>query len=775
MRCDALFGLALCVLGLTLALPAHVRADEPLVTAEVLTDEQVVAAIKAMVAELYERMHPITFWEPRAGYPGSQQQVGGYTALVALALLYAGESYQHPQLRRAIRHLEGAHFRGTYAVAVRTSLWALLPPRFAPNLREDAQWLIDAFSADVGSWTYDHSPSTTRRDNSLRQYGALGLWDAAKRGMRVPPSHWQAIEQNLIDMQLADGGWNYSGSGPATGSMTAAGLALLFITQDVLHSSQSVSLAGQRARRNQQAIERGMQWMHEHFTVAENPGYRTTSNREDYFYYYLYSVERVGLAGGYKYFGGKDWYREGAAELLRRLCDFSRGPGAVRIHEREGGDGRQITNTDLAFALMFLSRGRMPSIINKLQDDSFAWNNRPRDVPNLATWIAGQSARHVLWQITDINAPGEEWLDAPMHMLASNEAVPWVRDATDSRLMNLKQYLDRGGLLFAVSEGSGRAFADSIERAGTRMYPQYQWRTLPHEHWAYTIHQPVRSNQPRLRGLSNGLRELIILAPEGDMPATFQSRNQQNRPHYHTASNIYFYASEMGRPRSRLASLTNAGLEAQPTSSTRSLNIIRVRYEGNWNPEPQAWAAFAEWMRRRHDISIVFHELPLGDIAQFEGAFALAIISGIEPRAFSEVELNAMQRFVRADNVILFETAGGMGDFARAAEDAMRDKTGQEAVGLHRHRIITGNDLPQGRDMTRVDYRPYALDVLGSLDTVPRLRGIIVEDQPKMLFSRDDLSHALLNQPRWGILGYSTSSARGLLSNIVLHILDQEQ
>src|SRR5690606_1977899 len=149
--------------------------------------------------------------------------------------------------------------------------------------------------------------------------------------------------------------------------------------------------------------------------------------------------------------------------------------------------------------------GRMPSIINKLQDDSIGWNNRPRDVPNLAVWIAGETARHVIWQITDIRNSATEWLDAPMHMFASQRAIPWAGDAADPRAQNLKEYLDRGGLLFAVNEGSGRAFADSVELAGRTMYPQYEWRTLPPDHWAYTIHQPVQTNQPRLRGLSNGV------------------------------------------------------------------------------------------------------------------------------------------------------------------------------------------------------------------------------------------------------------------------------
>lgn len=774
IRPCSVFGAALAVA--LVALPRVAQGEDQPITPQSLTDRHVIAAMDAIIEELYERLHPTSFWEPRAGYTGSQYQVGGYTALVALALLYAGESYQEPRLREAIRHLEEAEFRGTYAVAVRLSLWSILPPRFAQHLRDDAKWLLDGFSDQVGSWAYVQLPTTARRDNSLRQYGALGLWEAAKRGTRVPPGLWQSLEHNLLAMQLADGGWNYNGNGPATGSMTAAGLSNLFIIQDLLHSDQAVALGGRRqVSPHQQAIDKAMQWMHKNFSATENPGYRPTRGEDDYFFYYLYGVERVGLAGGHKYFGGKDWYRHGCAELIRRLCSYDAATGRMTTHEREGGTGRAIRNTDLAFALMFLSRGRMPSIINKLQDDTFSWNNRPRDVPNLAVWIAGQSARHVIWQITDINAPGEEWLDAPLQYMASHEAAPWAGDADDPRLRNLQMYLDRGGLLFAVNEGSGRAFAQSIERAGTTMYPQYRWRTLPGDHWAYTIHQPVRGNQPTLRGLSNGVRELIILAVDGDMPATFQGRNTQNRPHYHTAGNIYFYASERDRPRPRLASLAEmhrVNSDAQPRRVRGTMHIVRARYAGNWDPEPQALNQFVNWLDG--EITIGLHERKLAQLHQFEHWPALAVVSGVEAHRLTPEERRAISEFVARGGTILFETAGGMGSFATEAEAAVTELLRQPADPLLRHRIITGAGLASGDDLSRLNYRPYTLDVLGSLDTTPRLRGIVIDGRPRVVFSREDLSHALLDQPCWGVMGYTADSARKLLRNIMLHMLDQQ-
>ena len=294
-------------------------------------------------------------------------QAGGYTALTVLALLYAGQSYQDPRLRDAVAHLETAGLSGTYAIAVRSHVWALLPPRFEGLLRADADWLLSGFSEAVGGWDYTQNPRTQRRDNSLRQYGALGLWEAAKRGVEVDRRYWQRLEDAFVDNQMADGGWNYRGDdGVARGSMTAAGLTVLFITQDFLHATESLELGADPDARHGRAIELGLDWMDDHFSPTFNPG------RDSDFYYYLYGVERVGLASGYRRFGEYDWYRAGAAELIRRLCKWDPETRTMTVHERVGGRGNAgaVQIRHLTFGLMFISRDACPRA-------STSWRWRP--------------------------------------------------------------------------------------------------------------------------------------------------------------------------------------------------------------------------------------------------------------------------------------------------------------------------------------------------------------------------------------------------------------
>lgn len=803
-RRPAQYGVIALLIALTCSVCFAMRAHAQVsITAETLREEHVHAAIRALVQELYDRKHPDRMWEPAQGRgDGSQFQVGGYTALVTLALLYAGESYQNPVLAEVIEHLKEDELEGTYAVAVRAAVWAVLPPRFQEQLEQDAQWLIDGFSPEAGGWAYYKNPTTTVRDNSLRQFGALGWWEASKRGLRVSRENWQALERGFLDMQHGDGGWGYRPHTPrSTGSMTSAGLAALFITQDFLHARESLDLNRTQKLPHEIAIERGLEWIDEHFTVLENPG------RDRYFYYYLYGMERVALASGYKYFGGKDWYREGAAELIRRFCEWDPDSRTMTMHETEYGDGRRrsFRIDDLAFGLMFLTRGYAPPVMNKLRDDAVEWNNRPRDVANLTFWLAELTARHLFWQIVDTDAPAAEWLDAPLVYFASHRAIPWVRDidvdasryvqqwrANEQQRMTggpsprrelpplpnvpqlerIREYLNHGGLILAIQEGSGRAFADSIEKLGRLLYPQYDWQTLDADHWAYTIHQPVRGSRPRGRVLSNGVRDLIVLITDQDITATFQVRRTSEQAHYDTVSNVYFYASEMNRPRPRLQSFAgHRGFLADDVepAGEHAVTLVRAMYDGNWNPEPEAVEVFADALFDQRDLSLNISSHPLAKVHELSPRPDIVTVAGTDEHRFTRNEREAIQQYVHAGGVILFETVGGRGRFANAAEAQLAEVFARSAQPLLREPIITGEGLNHASNCSSLDYRPYSLHVLGGIDTTPRLRGMMIDGTPRVLFSREDISQALLDQPVWGVHGYSPRSAQRLLRNVLLH------
>ena len=49
---------------------------------------------------------------------------------------------------------------------------------------------------------------------------------------------------------------------------------------------------------------------------------------------------------------------------------------------------------------------------------------------------------------------------------------------------------------------------------------------------------------------------------------------------------------------------------------------------------------------------------------------------------------------------------------------------------------------------------------------------MVIDGQARVLFSREDITHGLLDQPCWGIAGYTPDTARALLTNIMLHAIE---
>jgi hypothetical protein len=463
------------------------------------------------------------------------------------------------------------------------------------------------------------------------------------------------------------------------------------------------------------------------------------------------------------------------------------------------GDGRraEVRTRHLAFGLLFLSRGRVPVAINKLAIDGVDWNNRPRDVANLADWITSQTETELNWQIVPFSDEPEQWLDAPLLYVASDERLPWLdgldvdprrfkRDVREflrkraageipmdadppvgpnvPELRRIKRYLDLGGMLLAVNEGRTDAFADSVRVMGDLMYPQYDWMRVAPDHWAFTIHETIGSGRPPLFALSNGVRDLIVLVPGADLAASLQSREHtRKRTHFETATNLYFHASEMNRPRPRLEQHV---LAASPHEAPESITVVRGVHGGNWKPEPQSLTVFESWFVRERRIALRIIDHPLLAIDELQPRPSLVLVSGIDAIEFTRPQLDAIKAYVNAGGFVLFETPGGVGDFAAAAEKALNPSFESPITALLRHPMVTGEGLDDAAELTRVAYRPYTFELLKSRETTPRLRGIIIDGEPRVLFSREDITHGLLDQPCWGISGYAPQDARNLLANI---------
>src|SRR5690606_28237932 len=117
--------------------------------------------------------------------------------------------------------------------------------------QRDYQLLQGILQSKRGAGNYflfDYIAGGPRIDLSASQYGVLGMW-AASELMEVPTTYWKTTDEVWGKFAQKDGGWAYKGipdlsTSPTTPSMTAAGVATLYITQDFLLREEGLNCKG---------------------------------------------------------------------------------------------------------------------------------------------------------------------------------------------------------------------------------------------------------------------------------------------------------------------------------------------------------------------------------------------------------------------------------------------------------------------------------------------------------------------------------------------------
>lgn len=235
-----------------------------------------------------------------------------------------------------------------------------------------------------------------RYDQSLNQYGLLGLYSAHLCGVDIAPTVWEAAIQHLmaaqspggsrLDLDLVDyrtharrqadpegrhtgsrlvartAGWNYEDPksdgelSPVWGSMTCAGITGLAVSQAALFDhgpNKRVALLQEATR----ARHDGFAWLAQHLTVRCHAG--AIERQQLWFYYFLYGLERAALLSGVALLQDRDWYFEGAMVLTA----VQNRDGSWPVELVRYADDRLMDDT--AMAILFLKQSTLPVLTGR--------------------------------------------------------------------------------------------------------------------------------------------------------------------------------------------------------------------------------------------------------------------------------------------------------------------------------------------------------------------------------------------------------------------------
>lgn len=711
-----------------------------------VSDADVDAGIDTAVKFLFNQQRHDGSWETDYGRSNwLKQYPGGRTALAVLALMASGESPHGQRIVNGVDWLIKQSLDRTYTVSLRAAVLSEMPQeQYRPRLVVDAKWLLNRLGAD-GTYTYPGGGAGGDHSNS--QFGVLGVWSAALSGVKVPASYWNKVEKHWLGSQNSDGGWGYRPHERSYGSMTAAGLATLFIVQDQL-------LSRRRDRSDSQA-RLAIGWMDRNYSPT-NPG-----NNGSWIYYYLYAMERAGLACGRKYFGTHNWFAEGADYLLRK--QDRRGAW----YERNAGND-PIVGTSMA--VLFLSRGRAPIFFNKLNWGP-GWDRTPRDVANLTRFMKQRFEQRVNWQVLQTDATLRDFHDAPV-LYVTGRVAPTLNDEA---LTRIRKYVYSGGLLLGEAGNGSKSFVAEFKRICLSMFGQ-DLEPLAADHPVRNIHFTLGRSQPLL-GISNGVRLLALLSPD-DLSMAWQRRQtDRQEPAFQLAANIYIYATDASTLRHRLDSpVVHRNQKYHPQSK---ISMARLRYDGNWNPEPAAWRRFSDNLFNDTRIDLMVEDVGITDGSL--SRHLLAHLTGTGEVEFTAEEVNALRSYVSGGGTILLDAAAGNLQWAKSVQLLFeRLFPGRRGHLIKARHVMIKGLFPGGVDAREIAFRRSARQRIG-LITSPEITAFNFEDpelgvrRPVVMFSRWDLTAALLGTPIYKCIGYDPDSAYRIARNIVLWVHHEQQ
>lgn len=765
--------------------PIAARGQTPAVT-----EDSVDRAVQRGVEWLKSQRHADGHWEPRE--PGSKFY-GGDTGLVLLALLYAGESPQSEFMTKSLRWLADVEMKETYTIATRAHVFALAGGReYRSTLVRDFDWLTENLlpepSPNAGAYDYEKpvAEANNRYDNSNSQYGVLGVWMATDAGLTARANYWELVAGHWLRDQNGDGGWPYQ-EGASKGSMTAAGLATLFVAFDRLYVDRA-----RDAEPLLRSIERGLGWIGDHFAVDTHPG-----GEPQWKYYYLYSVERVGRASGQKYFRGVDWFRDIAAHILAEQDEEGAWPNT--------GDSAEFEMTkqrNTAFAIMFLCHGRAPVLFNKLEhlneqetrlpeeperpgrrrgepaedpnepemsDEERLqllqrmanWNTYPRDVAGLTRYAQGSLERLLNWQIVKLDGTLEDLMEAPVLYLTGRDEM----DFEESDVLKLREYCLRGGLLLGVAADDSDAFATSFRELAGRMFPAYRMEPVAADHPLLSgeVRSPI-ADGPRLEQVHNGLRMLMLLCEEDVAESWHRYSTRAREEHFQLGVNLYLYATDKAPAASRLKT---PFMPLRDVPTQREIRVARLKYEGRWDPEPYGWERLRTYMNNETGTRLIVEPVKIdaGDLRDYP----VAHITGTAAVELSEDQRKALRRYLTRGGTLIMDATGGSPEFTESLERQLSDILRERGERMpDTSPIITGTGIPDARPLRNIGYRRAARrESLGS-DT-PRLMAFTIRRQAAVIYSPLDLSTGLLGTQVYDCRGYDGESSLRIMRNLLLY------
>jgi len=734
----------------------------PAAGAEDVTGGQVRAAILRAVQALTEARQSDGTWPDYA-------QKGGVTALVAYALLEAGVSPAGEDLADAIQHVRDLPHQSTYVVSLKVlALASADPKRYAEAIQAGADWLADHQTA-TGAWGYGTPPPAAlagakvggalerarreaevrrqyeRPDASNSQFALLALAEADRAGAVVPQEVWRRADRHFRAVQLPGGGWSYvhraADPSAAYGSITAAVAAGLYLCHQRLAGHEPQATSTERLA----ALEKAVDWIAKHYTLQENP------NRSlAWYYFWLYSLERLGVISGRRTFGDHDWFREGTALLVRG----------------QRADGRWTDRLyHDALCLLFLAKGYKPLLVQRLQWAG-AWRQDPRDLNHLVAYLDDRvGGDPVDWRTLEVEAPLKDYLAAPVLHVAGRGPLRMLAAAAP----RLAEYVRQGGLMLVDPTGGDAALARSARRLLAEAFPEAEFRPLPADHpLARAVHR-VDPAALGLEVLQVGCRAGVVLATRGLGERWAAADPDHPDAALRFGENLARYATGGRALPERLHEVRVLEMPQAGPPPRGALRVGQIQHAGDWRPRPYALPNLLEDLAERFGVRVWTRPVPVRLGKADLGGFPVLYLTGHGPFDLSEAERDALKGYLDRGGFLWAHACCGRRAFDKAFRRLVKDLFPGAAL----RRLPADHPLYSGRVGVRIRSVRYGDTVRAEEPDLaePVLYGLERGGHLVLVYSPYGLADGLDGLTTCGARTVAPADARRLAVNVLLYAL----
>lgn len=701
--------------------------------------------------------------------------VAEYRAAVAmLGLGFAGLTAEDDRVQRGLDALMFMRPDTTDALAHRVSALVWHLEGMKPAQRKRAQECIEkdvmqliAAQDGSGRWNYHLSPTPhwTMRATCMV---ARALIDAHDAAIRIKGSIFEAVVKNLVDHQLASGGWvphhgmmGMGGRDPVRAADTAAGLEILLNGRRVVAPDAGCPCGGRGKSKEgwggiDLSADRAFRWLAQNFNPGENTGHQDPHFLRRY---WLYCCGRAMMAGGYKYLGDHDWYKEGIAELLTR-----------GFPSNDRGDWLNIV--EAAYRIGFLRMCREPLLVNKLEYHG-QWNQHPHDALSLAMMTGKLRGKPHRWQRMELTRDLTDFQEAPLLLISAEDDI--LLNTNEKKL--LRRYTDTGGTVLCEATCGNAKALRSLERLIGEVWPEWKLTTLEKDHAFWTADAEIKGRLPVLRCLHDGVRPFLFFSTQDLTCGWMAADEKKSAAALQTAQNIVAVATDLSPLPGRYDDPEPDVAAKYPgrqlkRGSREKVTLARLRHGGRWDAGRNygLWGLLSADLAARASLTVEeLDPVAVGDAVPKDLTFLY--LTGRGPVNLGEGGTEWLKTYLVGGGFLLAEATCG----DEAFDASLRSLA--EAAGLTLKPLEPNSPLMSGDLFGATGYAIAKVKLTRAMGRQgddqaaaadPVLFRIEYEGKLVGLYSPLDIMYSQSGYRAFGIRGYSKADARALATNIVL-------